>query len=396
MNYQPRIAFFADSFHEVNGVANTSRRFVHFARKLGLPMLSIRAGEQTTCLDDGSVRSLDLRRGPVSFAIDRDQRFDLLIWRYVQLVSEHLRRFQPDLVHITGPSDIGQVGAYVAHKLGIPLVASWHTNLHDFAERRINKLVGFLPDEPRLAICELTRTYVLKAVLRFYRIPRILLAPNDELAAQLARTTGKPTYLMRRGVDTNLFNPTRRNVRDKLFRLGYVGRLTPEKDVRLLAGIEKRLEQMGKSGFKFLIVGDGSERSWLERNLKHAEFTGVLTGERLASAYASIDAFVFPSRSDTFGNVVLEAAASGAPAIVTDQGGPRFLVSHGVTGYVAASLDEFVDAAVALMSDPELRTRMSIEARKHAMEASWDAVFNRVYDAYLEYLGANKKEAAAA
>jgi phosphatidylinositol alpha 1,6-mannosyltransferase len=91
----------------------------------------------------------------------------------------------------------------------------------------------------------------------------------------------------------------------------------------------------GKSGFKFLIVGEGNEREWLEKNMKTAEFTGFLDGEKLSEAYANIDVFLFPSETDAFGNVIQEANASGVPAIVTDQGGPKFIVRHGETGFVA-------------------------------------------------------------
>src|SRR5262249_18629056 len=156
---------------------------------------------------------------------------------------------------------------------------------------------------------------------QFYRLPDIVLAPNLELVEFLRQHTGKPTFLMRRGVDTTLFSPTKRDVRDGTFRFGFVGRLSIEKNVRLLARLEEALLGSGRTHFRFLIVGDGRERSWLERQMRWAEFTGTLHGESLARAYANMDLLVFPSETDTFGNVVQEALASGTPALVSSYGG---------------------------------------------------------------------------
>lgn len=158
----------------------------------------------------------------------------------------------------------------------------------------------------------------------FYSAAQVLFAPNPKLCRELEDATGRPCYLMPRGVDSQLFDPTKRT-RDRNgdeMVLGYVGRLSVEKNVRLLAQIERDLEQTEAGRFRFMIVGHGDEESWLRRNLRGAEFTGMLRGEALAAAYANMDLFVFPSHTDTFGNVVLEALASGVPAIVTLDGGP--------------------------------------------------------------------------
>jgi len=382
MNRVPRVAFFADSFHEVNGVANTCRHLESFARKRDLPFLSIHAGEVTREFKQESITTLELGRGPVSFAIDSDMRFDLALWRYVKRVTKAVGDFKADLIHITGPSDVGQLGAYVAHKLGLPLVASWHTNLHDFAARRVEKLFAFAPGRQKKQLASFVERQVLRWVLRFYRIPTVLMAPNRELADLLRARTGKPTYLMQRGVNTSLFSPSRRDRDDGRFTIGYVGRLTPEKSVRMLAGIEESLLAAGRVNFRFVIVGEGSERQWLEQNMRDAGLTGVLRGEHLARAYANMDVFIFPSETDAFGNVVLEALASGVPAIVAERGGPKFIIEPGVSGYVASTEQDFFEATRMLMSDEALRENMRIEARRRAYEFSWDRVFEEVYRAY--------------
>ncbi len=134
--------------------------------------------------------------------------------------------------------------------------------------------------------------------------------------------------------------------------------------------------------FRFLIVGDGSEREWLRENLVGADLPGILRGEALAEAYANMDAFVFPSRTDTFGNVVLEALASGKPAIVTNAGGPRFIVQDSVTGFVAGDEQAFFDKTAELLADCALRQKMGAAAREYASGESWDSVFDQVYDGY--------------
>jgi glycosyltransferase involved in cell wall biosynthesis len=189
---------------------------------------------------------------------------------------------------------------------------------------------------------------------------------------------------MIRGVDTVRFTPEKRTLHDGVIRFGFVGRLRAEKNVRMLVDMEKRLIERGRSNFRFLIVGEGDERKYLERNMKLADFTGYLDGEALAEAYANMDVFVFPSETDAFGNVPQEAMASGAPALVTDKGGPRHFVIDDLNGYVAHDLNEFVEYAEKLMDDEELLNRLKISSREFAMTRSWDSVFETVYSAYTE------------
>ena len=129
----------------------------------------------------------------------------------------------------------------------------------------------------------------------------------------------------------------RRSRTDGEFTIGFVVRLSPEKNVRLLAEPEQALHAAGVLDCRFLIVGDGSEREWLMKNMKRAVVPGILRGAPLHEAYANMDVFVFPSVTDTFGNVVLESMASGVPPIVTASGGPRNLIQPGVNGYIADS-----------------------------------------------------------
>jgi glycosyltransferase involved in cell wall biosynthesis len=188
---------------------------------------------------------------------------------------------------------------------------------------------------------------------------------------------------MPRGVDAALFNPDkrRRGADDGEVVLGFVGRLSIEKNVALLVQVHEELAALGLTGVRFLIVGHGAEESWLRERLPGAEFTGVLKGEALAEAYARMDLFVFPSHTDTFGNVVLEALASGVPAIVTPDGGPPTIVRDGETGLVVEDA-AFAGAIRAVLADPGRHAAMCKAARAYALMASWDSVFEGIYAAY--------------
>jgi glycosyltransferase involved in cell wall biosynthesis len=122
-----------------------------------------------------------------------------------------------------------------------------------------------------------------------------------------------------------------------------------------------------------------------------AELTGFLEGDKLSEAYANIDVFVFPSETDAFGNVIQEANASGVPALVTSLGGPKFIVRHGETGFIAENLEDFVKFSLELMENPEKLAKMKQASREFALSRSWDSVFEEVYDSYAE---AYKKRAA--
>jgi glycosyltransferase involved in cell wall biosynthesis len=388
MNRPRRVAFVTDSFHEVNGVALTSRQFESFARRCKLPFFSVHAGQQRRIEHDPPLTVYELQRSGAAFNLEAtsDLAFDPLMWRQRHEVLGALRMFQPDLLHITGPGDIGMLGAWLAHRLAIPLAASWHTNVHEYAGRRLEKFLSFLSDKYVRNISAAAEKHALKGAARFYALARVLFAPNQELVNLLQAQTGKPCFLMQRGVDATMFTPAKRDPGERPFTIGYVGRLSVEKNVRFLCDIERALGHAGITEYRFLIAGSGGEREWLTCNLKKAEFLGVIKGEPLARAYANMDVFAFPSHTDTFGNVVLEALASGVPVVVTTKGGPKFVVQNGVTGFVAPDEGEFVQGIVDLVRNPVMHASMRRAAREYACSISWDRVFEKVYDAYEQVL----------
>jgi phosphatidylinositol alpha 1,6-mannosyltransferase len=388
----PRVAYFPDSFHEVNGVAHTSRNFLAFAERRSLPFLCVRAAAGPRPRNPrlerlGPVETLELPRSIASIRMEKDLDFDPLFWRHGPLIARTLRSFRPDVIHITGPSELGIFGAYFAWKHNIPLAASWHTNIHEYASRRLAWLTArFLGARHGPELDRHVEGRALDATSRFYGLAKVLFAPNEDLCRMLAASTGRPCHLMRRGVDTRLFSPAHRtrprdNPDDPTLVLGFTGRLSVEKNVALLPRLAHQLTALTQRPTRFLIIGHGSEEPALRRALPTAEFTGVLRGHALAQAYANMDLFVFPSHTDTFGNVVLEALASGVPAIVTPDGGPRSIVLDGQTGYIAQDAD-FPAAIAQLAGNPTLLAHMRTNARAYAETCSWDTVFERIYTAY--------------
>jgi phosphatidylinositol alpha 1,6-mannosyltransferase len=382
MTRVPRVALLCETYHEINGVALTARQLVAYAKRHNFPLLAIHGGKIPGSHEEGSVRQLELKRSWLSVGIERDLDFDFAFCRYSDRIRKELLTFQPDVIHITSPGELGELGVYLSYQLKIPLVASWHTNFHQFAARRLQKLIGFLPSKMVRPTVAWSQQRGLRVLLWFYGFARVTLAPTPPQVEWLAKELGKPSFLMPRGVDPEQFNPKHRTLNDRILRLGFVGRVTPEKGVRLLRKIEQALLESGLEEFRIIVVGDGSEVGWLKRRLKHGEFTGVLRGGELAQAYANMDLFVFPSKTDTFGNVVQEAAASAVPAVVTNEGGPRFLVVNGETGYIAEQDSEFVAKVVELAHNRVLLKRLGSAAREKMAGISWDAAFEKTYAAY--------------
>jgi phosphatidylinositol alpha 1,6-mannosyltransferase len=391
----PRVALFCETFHEINGVALTARQLVAYATRHKFPMLAIHGGTQPGEHADGTVRRVEVKRSLLSFPIEKDLKYDLFFWRYVWRIRKEVLRFRPDVIHITSPGELGQVGAYLCNSLKIPLVASWHTNFHQFAARRMHKIIRLLPSgvvDPTVAW---SQDRGLQVLLWFYGMAKVTLAPTASQVQWLEKELKTPSFLMPRGVDAEMFNPARRTANDGVLRMGFVGRITPEKGVRLLAEIERELLRRGVGEVRIVIVGDGSEVQWLRENMTRAEFPGVLRGEELARAYANMDLFVFPSRTDTFGNVIQEAAASGVPSVVTNEGGPQHLVIPGVTGYVTSSEEEFVRKTVELIQDRPLLKKMGDAAREKVAGVSWDNAFDMTYAAYRHCLPGGAEERAS-
>jgi phosphatidylinositol alpha 1,6-mannosyltransferase len=382
----PRVAFFPDSYVEINGAAMTCKRLTDYAERNNFPYLVIYADKKTGLEKRGSVEYLSLKRSPVSFPLDETLAYDPLFQRHTNRVLRAIVDFKPDVIHVTGLNDVSIIGSYLAWKLQIPLVGSWHTNIHEFAAQRLSKMLRFLPGNSARKISRFAERKILDGSVLYYKMPKVVLAPNQELVDLLGKGTKRSAFLMGRGVDAEKFSPQHRTVSDSVIRLGSVGRLRAEKNVRKLVDIENALIAAGLANFEFLIVGEGNEREFLEKNLKHAKFTGFLSGDALSEAYANMDIFLFTSETDAFGNVAQEASASGVVPIVSDKGGPKFLVDHDISGFIAKNIDEFSKYTIELMKDRDKLLAMKEKARERALSKSWESVFEGVYEGYREAL----------
>ena len=310
---RPRVAYFACAYHEVDGVGRTSHEFEAFAQSRDLPVLMVYAGPTNVAARAGSVTKVQLRRSPLSFSLDRAHEYDLVFMRLRRRVQRLVQRFRPDLVQITGPSDLGILGAMVAHKLHIPLAATWQTNLDQYARSRAAAATSFLPQAMTSAFLGAVERLSFRACARFYKIPQLLFAPNQEVIQRLEEATGRPCKLMGHAVDTAAFSPKFRTRSGGPLRVGYAGRLTAEKNVALLVRLEQALRASGHCNFQMVIIGQGAQEQWLRSNLQQAEFTGVLGGEELSRAFANLDILAFPSETDTFGLVGARGAGVGRP-----------------------------------------------------------------------------------
>lgn len=298
--------------------------------------------------------------------------------------SRRLLDFKPDLIHIAVPDLLGLGALKLAEKHAIPAVASYHTRYETYL-KHYWYLTGL--EQP------------LKRYLRgFYGAVREVYVPSDSMREALLADGLKDNLKpWPRGIDTMRFAPDKRSstwraqhgIGPEEVVVLHVSRLVREKRLDTLTGALNRI----RIPHRVVIVGDGPDKGLAERELPRAIFTGFLTGEELATAYASSDLFVFPSDSESFGNVTLEAMASGLPSVCADATGSRSLVVPDQTGFLAPADDAegFAQAITALIEDAALRRRLGDAARARALTFSWDETMARMLGYYRGLLGAPVK-----
>lgn len=296
-------------------------------------------------------------------------------------VTQYLDQFQPDLIHMFSPATLSISGMWQGRRRDIPVIANYQTDLPAYARH-----YGF----PYMAP-------VIRRWLRYiHNGCHLTLVPSGTTMRQLRQEGYHRLRLWRRGVDGARFNPQRRSQawRERLLDgrdpnsllCVYVGRLATEKRVDLLRDVAKI------PGVALTIVGDGAARHELEAMFRGTDtvFTGYLFGDDLAHAYASSDVFLFPGPSETFGQVVQEAMASGLPVVVTNQGSVGDLVKEGVNGFVRpGDARAFASAVRLLRENPALRTLMANNARQMAEEYPWEAIMSQLEGYYSEAIRLN-------
>jgi glycosyltransferase involved in cell wall biosynthesis len=297
---------------------------------------------------------------------------------------------RPDLVHIATEGPLGYSALWAARALSIPVSSTFHTNFHSYSRH-----YGF-PFLGRTALAYLRH---------FHNRTRVTLSPSADLNASLTRDGFQNVRLFSRGVDTQVFSPAQR--RDTLrARLGvtsddllviHVSRLAREKNYGLLFRAFEAIRAVQPRA-RFLVASDGPLRRRLEKKASYAHFTGFLPREELAAHYASADLFLYPSLTETFGNVVPEAMASGLPVVAFKYAAAGRYIAHNEHGWVAPVDDEtsFIEGAVHLASSPELRARLGQAARAVACTISWERVIDGLEQDLLQVIqGAPDRSRAA-
>lgn len=358
-----RIAWATDTLDDVNGVAVTVRTAAAHARRRGLPITVLASlpthGERDFALENFP----PIWRRP----LPRYEELTLAVPPFLEMIEAIEReRFREIVVSTPGP--VGLTALAAGKLLGLELTGIYHTDFPRYVE---------------LVAGERFAAYARSYMRWFFGAMDRVFVSSHAYRGELVELGLEPEriQLLPRGVDAERFSPERR-IPGFFDRWGllpgtlflYVGRLTPQKNLDALLAAFAALSARDPDA-RLAIVGDGPEREALESCAPSAvAFTGYLDGDELAAAYASADAFVFPSRTDTFGNVVLEAMASGLPPIVSLEGGPRELIESGHDGLAVDCGDPaaLAQAMEVLAAEPALRRRLGLRARDRALGRSWD------------------------
>ncbi len=384
------VAVFTDNdFAKVNGVTTTLSALLRYAPSGVRPRIY-------THSDMAADEPEYLALGAPGMGIPFYREMKIHLPRFRRLCAS-ARRDGSELVHLTTPGPVGLAALYVAAKLGVPLIGSFHTDLGSY--------VRMLSGSARLE--RWVRLYMRWMYGRCERI----FVPSDATGRMLSEDGVDPARvaLWVRGVDTDAFSPRRRSAALRrawgldgagaagdAVALVYAGRVSREKGLAILPEVERRLRAAGVA-HRWIVVGDGPYRRNLEGQLGNAAFMGKVVHADVARPLASADVFVFPSCTDTAGNVVLEAQACGLPVLVADQGGPRENMLPDESGFVCRGgrAKDFADAIVGLASNPARRRALSAGALRYARSRSWRQALAPLYAAYRDVAAQRRTGGAA-
>lgn len=370
-----RLAHFTDTFYEVNGVGLSLKRQVEAASRTSKDYTVVTCDKAPHPQQKG-VRNFN----PVGVfhlpEYPEQKLFHPPVLEMLHYCYEH------NITHIqtATPGPMGLAGLAIAKMLRLPLWGTYHTALPQYAQ--------YLTEDNAIY------HFMWKYIVWFYNQLDLIFVPSKSTAEEL-REHGIDASKMKvfpRGVDLSLFHPTKRNgyleshysLKEGL-KLLYVGRVSKEKNLELLGQVFKSLIRRHPD-LHLIVVGEGPYLANMRQDMAGTPcvFTGYLEGEELAAVFASCDLFVFPSTTDTFGNVVLEAQASGIPVIVSDSGGPHENVIPGKTGFVVPGndADSLMVAIEAFLTDPALLKRMGKAARQYVQERSFEKAFQATWKMY--------------
>ena len=367
-----RIALFTETFlPKVDGIVTRLKHTVEHLQRQG--------NEVVVFCPDGGLREYKGSRicGIPGFPLPLYPELKLAFPR--PLIRAYLEEFKPDLIHVVNPAFLGVSGIYYSKVLNIPLVASYHTHLPKYLEHY------------GLGMFEGVLWELLKAM---HNQAAVNLCTSTAMQGELSDHGIERVEVWQRGVDTDLFRPelASQEMRSRLSQghpeaplLLYIGRLSAEKEVDRIKPVLESIP-----GARLALVGDGPYREELEKHFAGTatNFVGYLAGEELAAAYASADVFVFPSRTETLGLVLLEAMAAGCPVVAADSGGIPDIVTNGVNGFMFDPADEqgAITAAQRLFAAKTERELMRRSARLEAEKWGWAAATGQLQQFYQKVL----------
>jgi glycosyltransferase involved in cell wall biosynthesis len=366
-------AWFTDTLEDVNGVATTIRKMTAAGAAAGKELVVV-ASRSNLQLSDIPIKNFP----PIGEFELPEYELQKLSFPPILQMLDYVQRERFTEIIISTPGPVGLTALLAAKMLNLQTSGIYHTDFPQY-------------------IRILTEDSFLESVAWgymhwFYGQLDTVFVNSEEYKQSWIKRGFDPAKLkiLPRGLDTELFHPGRRDsaffekfgASNGELRLLYVGRISREKDLDLLAHAYRRLRKEGLP-VRLFVVGHGPYSEALAKSLPDAFFTGYLSGTELATAYASADIFVFPSTTDTFGNVILEAQASGLPVVVSDSGGPKELVAHKANGLITRShnVEDFTDAIRALVTDQMLRERMANSARDSVTDRSWPLAFAKFWAA---------------
>jgi len=364
-------AWFTDTLEDVNGVATTIRKMTAAGVAAGKELIVV------TSSSDLGMHDIPIENFPPigEFELPEYELQKLSFPPILQML-DYIQREKFTEIIISTPGPVGLTGLLAAKMLNLQTSGIYHTDFPQY--------IRILTEDSFL------ESVAWRYMHWFYGQLDTVFVNSEEYRQSWIKRGFEPAKLriFPRGLDTDLFHPAGRDptffkkfgAHNGEVRLLYVGRVSREKDLDLLAAAYRRLSNEGLS-IQLFIVGHGPYSEEFSRSLPEAIFTGYLTGKDLAAAYASADIFVFPSTTDTFGNVIIEAQASGVPVVVSDSGGPKELVVENETGFVTKSrdIDDFARAIRTLVLDPALRERMGARGRQSVIDRTWPAAFRKFW-----------------
>lgn len=370
-----RLAVFTDTYDDVNGVAVIYRQLVAQAGR-DEHHITIYAPASSDAVIDRPGARVRLYRTRPRIGLPR-YRLQKIGWVPLRRVARDVARGEHDVALVATPGPMGFAGRAIARRRGLPLVGFYHTRFPVYLSVYAAALV---PGGRGTSLAERIGFRVMR---QLYGDCDLVLMQSPAMGDEVRRATDAPQAVWETGVDLERFSPgdgtafrSRHGIPSDACVVLYVGRLAAEKRLDVLAALSRRMTE-----HHFLVVGDGPYAPTL-RAIARATFTGFLTGDDLAAAFRAGDVFLFPSTTDTWGNVLSEAMATGLPLVVVDDGPPAELVARTGAGvsFPGGDLDGAEAALRGLLDDPSRRRTMGEAARRYASTSGWPEAYRRFID----------------